>query len=333
MSRKSIYLAMAFLLFVLVFGLRAGESRSDNGFFVKAPARGEMKLRVMEGLREGAEDPARAVTASYTGSMTTIGYLSDADLSKEQEQIRKTFNLKSVRLLTEADLVWEEGKAGKTSHTFRLNGWEYVVKVTPGGDARWQPFGIEVLERTEKREKSLLDTGFALPMKTNKPIVFGFENSQGRPFFVCLHALPSSAEKLKSLVVDANQAVAVAAVAGQTASMAAKAAEAAEKTKRQEEFEKDAIPCTGDIQPPKLIKLVDPVYPDEAHKKGIEGVVILEAKIAEDGKVIDAMILRSVPGLDEAAIAAVKQWAYEPMIIKGKPVKTIFTVTVRFTLK
>jgi periplasmic protein TonB len=111
------------------------------------------------------------------------------------------------------------------------------------------------------------------------------------------------------------------------------AAEAAEKTKRQEEFEKDAVPCTGDIQPPKLIKVVDPVYPDEAHKKGIEGIVILEAKIAEDGKVIDAMVLRSVPGLDEAALAALKQWVYEPMKLKGKPVKAIFTVTVRFTLE
>ncbi len=78
---------------------------------------------------------------------------------------------------------------------------------------------------------------------------------------------------------------------------------------------------------------MDPVYPDEAPQKGIEGIVILEAKIAEDGKVIDAMVLRSVPGLDGAAIAAVKQWVYEPMIIKGKPVKAIFTVTVRFTLE
>jgi TonB family protein len=327
MILKRILLAAAFLSVGLVYGVPAGEAETHLDSFVLSPTQWEMKLRVMEGLREGAGDPARAVTASYAGSMTTIGYLSDADLSKEQEQIRKTFNLKSVRLLTEANLVWAEGKAGKASHTFRLDGWEYVVKVTPGGEARWQPFGIEVLERTEKGETSLLDKGFAFPKKTNKPIVFGFENGKGQPFFVCLHAVSLKAGKSEGFVVDANQAVAVAAAAGQAASMAA------EKIKRQQEFDKGAVPCTGDIQPPKLIKLVEPVYPDEAHKKGIEGVVILEAKIAEDGKVIDAMVLRSVPGLDEAALAALKQWVYEPMVIKGKPVKAIFTVTVRFTLK
>jgi TonB family protein len=40
-----------------------------------------------------------------------------------------------------------------------------------------------------------------------------------------------------------------------------------------------------------------------------------------------------VPGLDEAAIAAVKQWVYEPLILEGKAVKALFTVTVRFQLK
>ena len=45
------------------------------------------------------------------------------------------------------------------------------------------------------------------------------------------------------------------------------------------------------------------------------------------------MVLRSIPGLDDAAIATVKQWVYEPMIIEGKAVKALFTVTVRFTLE
>ncbi len=45
------------------------------------------------------------------------------------------------------------------------------------------------------------------------------------------------------------------------------------------------------------------------------------------------MVLRSVPGLDEAAIAAVKQWVYEPLLIEGKAVKALFTITVRFKLQ
>jgi protein TonB len=44
-------------------------------------------------------------------------------------------------------------------------------------------------------------------------------------------------------------------------------------------------------------------------------------------------ILRSIPLLDQAALDAVRQWVYEPMIINGRPRGVIFTVTVRFTLK
>jgi TonB family protein len=89
----------------------------------------------------------------------------------------------------------------------------------------------------------------------------------------------------------------------------------------------------GDIKPPKLVKQVNPVYPEEARKNGVEGVVILEAKADEQGNVVDARVLRSAAGLDGAAVDAVKQWKYEPMIIDGKPRKVIFTVTVRFSLK
>jgi len=43
--------------------------------------------------------------------------------------------------------------------------------------------------------------------------------------------------------------------------------------------------------------------------------------------------LRSVPLLDQAAIDAVKQWVYEPLIIDGQPKGVIFTVTIDFKLR
>jgi TonB family protein len=92
------------------------------------------------------------------------------------------------------------------------------------------------------------------------------------------------------------------------------------------------VKATGDIKPPKIVKMVQPVYPEEARKQGIEGVVILEATTDVNGKVKDAKVLRPVPALNQAAIDAVKQWTYEPMIINGKPMPVVFTVTVRFTL-
>jgi TonB family protein len=93
------------------------------------------------------------------------------------------------------------------------------------------------------------------------------------------------------------------------------------------------VKATGDIKPPKIIKMVQPVYPEEARKQGIEGMVILEATADANGKVQKVNVLRGVGGLNQAAMDAVKQWTYEPMIINGKPMPVVFTVTVRFTLK
>jgi TonB family protein len=96
--------------------------------------------------------------------------------------------------------------------------------------------------------------------------------------------------------------------------------------------EKPAVRAIGDIKPPKLIKIVKPIYPDEAKKAEAEGVVIVEATTDIYGRVVDTKILRSIPALDQAAIDAVKQWIYEPMIIDGEPRGVIFTVTCTFKL-
>jgi TonB family protein len=96
--------------------------------------------------------------------------------------------------------------------------------------------------------------------------------------------------------------------------------------------EKPAVRAIGEIKPPKLIKMVKPSYPDEAREADVEGVVIVEATTDAYGKVVDTKILRSIPALDQAAMDAVKQWIYEPMIIDGEPRGVIFTVTCTFKL-
>ena len=100
----------------------------------------------------------------------------------------------------------------------------------------------------------------------------------------------------------------------------------------EDEEEKPPIRALGDIKPPKVIRLIQPIYPDEARKAGIQGVVILEAKTDLYGHVKEVKVLRSIPALDQAAIDAVKQWIYEPMIVNREPREVIFTTTVRFQL-
>jgi TonB family protein len=87
---------------------------------------------------------------------------------------------------------------------------------------------------------------------------------------------------------------------------------------------------------PRRISDVKPVYPEEALKQGIQGVVIVEATIDEKGDVVAAKALpgkNPQPLLEAAALTSVRQWKFEPVIKDGKAVKVTFTVTINFTLK
>jgi TonB family protein len=75
------------------------------------------------------------------------------------------------------------------------------------------------------------------------------------------------------------------------------------------------------------------VYPDEAKRAQVQGVVPMEVRIDEKGNVSDTPILRSIPLLDQAATDAVKQWKYATTIVNGAAVPVSITVMVNFTLR
>ncbi len=87
-----------------------------------------------------------------------------------------------------------------------------------------------------------------------------------------------------------------------------------------------------DTEPPKLIRQVDPVYPEEAKRAKIEGTVILGITIGVNGLITKVKVLQSVPTLDQAAIDAVKEWQYSSAWIGGQPVIYSTTVSVKFSL-
>jgi TonB family protein len=89
----------------------------------------------------------------------------------------------------------------------------------------------------------------------------------------------------------------------------------------------------GNIPAPVRTFSVEPVYPEAARQAGVQGVVILEALVGEDGKVQGTRILRSIPMLDNAAAVAVQQWTFAPTVVQGVPMKVIMTCTVNFTPK
>lgn len=93
------------------------------------------------------------------------------------------------------------------------------------------------------------------------------------------------------------------------------------------------LPVGGRIKEPTKVRHVPPVYPAIAQQARVEGIVIIEAIIGVDGRVQQARVLRSQPLLDEAALAAVRQWLFTPTLLNGVPVPVIMTVTVHFKLQ
>jgi TonB family protein len=96
----------------------------------------------------------------------------------------------------------------------------------------------------------------------------------------------------------------------------------------------DVLAIKGDVKAP--IKIYSPMaqYTKEARKARIEGVVILQALIDEEGRVVCARSLSSLGGgLDEAAVDAVKQWRFKPATLNDQPVDVYYHVTMNFTLQ
>jgi len=85
---------------------------------------------------------------------------------------------------------------------------------------------------------------------------------------------------------------------------------------------------------PRKIRDAKPVYPAGALPLRAQGAVLIEATIGPDGRVQDARVLHSVVALlDQAALDAVRQWAYEPSLLNGEAVSVIMTVVVNFALQ
>ena len=98
---------------------------------------------------------------------------------------------------------------------------------------------------------------------------------------------------------------------------------------------------------PQIVHKVNPIYPESAKAEKVEGTFQVAIVVGKDGAVRDARVVASssTPGrledktalggdarLGEAAVAAVKQWRYQPIEKNGKPVEAQMTVTIVFRL-
>lgn len=77
---------------------------------------------------------------------------------------------------------------------------------------------------------------------------------------------------------------------------------------------------------------VQPVYPSFAMERRLEGEVVVEATVAEDGSVRNARAIRGQSLLAQAAVEAVRRWHYRAAKLNGKPVATQTQITINFSL-
>lgn len=83
---------------------------------------------------------------------------------------------------------------------------------------------------------------------------------------------------------------------------------------------------------PQVLYKVSPCpYPADARARGLEGTVTVQVHVAVDGLVDEWRVVKSTPGLDEAAAECARQYRFKPALSKGIPVAVWVALPIRFT--
>jgi TonB family protein len=83
--------------------------------------------------------------------------------------------------------------------------------------------------------------------------------------------------------------------------------------------------------PPRILRIVKPVYPEVALRARIRGLVLLRVLVTENGSPEQIQVVRGAAGgLTEAAVSAVRRWTFEPGRRNGQPVRAWTTVPIPF---
>jgi periplasmic protein TonB len=82
----------------------------------------------------------------------------------------------------------------------------------------------------------------------------------------------------------------------------------------------------------RLVRRVQPVYPVLAIQVRREGRVELHAIIARDGSIEALEVVRGDPMFIQSALAAVRDWRYQPTLLNGQPVEVDTNIVVIYTL-
>lgn len=94
------------------------------------------------------------------------------------------------------------------------------------------------------------------------------------------------------------------------------------------------LKVTGPDYAPKVLRRVEPIYPEVARANRVSGLVRMNTLISAAGDVADVEILDGLPeGLSEAAAQAVRQWKFAPTVREGAAIPVLFEMYINFKLE
>lgn len=106
--------------------------------------------------------------------------------------------------------------------------------------------------------------------------------------------------------------------------------EAGLNTTASAQTEKPQAQVPAEVMQRLLLHRVEPVYPAEARKQNLQGVVALSIVVGRDGSVLTMRALNGPEVLARAAMDALRWWKFEPYRLNGEPAAVETTVAVEF---
>ena len=95
----------------------------------------------------------------------------------------------------------------------------------------------------------------------------------------------------------------------------------------------EALPVGGSVQPPRVLKQVDPIFSNVARAMHYSGEVRISLQVDSDGTPSHLEVDRPTGmGLDERALAAVNSYRFQPATQNGHPVPVEIFVDVKFNI-
>jgi TonB family protein len=102
------------------------------------------------------------------------------------------------------------------------------------------------------------------------------------------------------------------------------------KTQPTSEAGKTRVQVPTEVMQKLLVHRVDPIYPAEARKDNLQGIIALDIFVSQDGSVVGMRALNGPDVLSKAAMDALRWWKFSPYRVNGEPVEIETTVAVEF---